>query len=31
LKNSPLFQIGDNPVIQLNLEQAAFITGIFKP
>ena len=30
LKNSPLFQIGDNPVIQLNLEQAAFITGIFK-
>ena len=30
LKKSPLFQIGDTPVIPLNSEQAAFMTGIFK-
>jgi len=30
LKNSPLFRIGDTPVIPLNSEQAAFMTGIFK-
>ncbi len=30
LKNSPLFHIGDTPVIRLNSEQAAFMTGIFK-
>ncbi|THU40994.1 helix-turn-helix domain-containing protein [Niastella caeni] len=30
LKRSPLFQIGDTPVIPLNSEQAAFMTGIFK-
>jgi AraC family transcriptional regulator, transcriptional activator of pobA len=29
-KNSPLFHIGDTPVIPLNSEQAAFMTGIFK-
>ncbi len=30
LKNSPLFHIGDTPVIALNSEQAAFMTGIFQ-
>jgi AraC family transcriptional regulator, transcriptional activator of pobA len=30
LKKSPLFQTGDSPVIPLNSEQAAFMTGIFK-
>jgi len=30
LKNSPLFQTGDTPVIRLNSEQAAFIGGIFQ-
>jgi AraC family transcriptional activator of pobA len=30
LKNSPLFQIGDTPVIALNSEQTAFMTGIFQ-
>ncbi len=30
LKSSPLFHIGDSPVIQLNSEQAAFMTGIFQ-
>ena len=30
LKNSPLFQIGDTPVIALNSEQATFMTGIFQ-
>jgi AraC family transcriptional activator of pobA len=30
LKSSPLFHTGDSPVIQLNIEQAAFMTGIFK-
>jgi AraC family transcriptional activator of pobA len=30
LKNSPLFQIGDTPVIELNSEQATFMTGIFQ-
>ena len=30
LKNSPLFQVGDTPVIQLNKEQATFMTSIFK-
>jgi AraC family transcriptional activator of pobA len=30
LKNSPLFHIADTPVIPLNSEQAAFMTGIFQ-
>ena len=30
LKNSPLFHIGDTPVIPLNSEQARFMTGIFQ-
>jgi len=30
LKNSPLFQIGDTPVIALSSEQAAFMAGIFQ-
>jgi AraC-like DNA-binding protein len=30
LKNSPLFQIDDTPVIPLNKEQAAFMSAIFK-
>ena len=30
LKSSPLFHIGDTPVIPLNSEQAAFMTGIFQ-
>jgi AraC-like DNA-binding protein len=30
LKNSPLFHIGGIPVIPLNNEQAAFMTGIFQ-
>jgi AraC family transcriptional activator of pobA len=30
LKNSPLFHIGDTPVIPLNSEQAAFMTLIFQ-
>ena len=30
LKSSPLFHIGDTPIIPLNSEQAAFITGIFQ-
>ena len=30
LKNSPLFQIGDTPVIALSSEQATFMTGIFQ-
>jgi AraC family transcriptional regulator, transcriptional activator of pobA len=30
LKNSPLFQTGDPPVIPLNPEQAAFMRGIFE-
>ncbi|MBO9152532.1 helix-turn-helix domain-containing protein [Chitinophaga sp. GCM10012297] len=30
LKHSPLFHTGDTPVIPLNNEQAAFITGIFQ-
>ena len=30
LKNSPLFQVGDTPLIRLNNEQAAFMTGIFQ-
>jgi AraC family transcriptional activator of pobA len=30
LKNSPLFHTGDNPVIQLNTEQAAFMKGLFQ-
>jgi AraC family transcriptional activator of pobA len=30
LKNSPLFHTGDTPVIALNSEQAAFMTGIFQ-
>jgi AraC family transcriptional activator of pobA len=30
LKESPLFQAGDDPVIRLNSEQVLFMTGIFK-
>lgn len=30
LKDSPLFRIGDNPVIALDRTQAAFMTGIFE-
>ncbi len=30
LQDSPLFSIGDNPVIMLNEEQALFMTGIYK-
>jgi AraC-like DNA-binding protein len=30
LKNSPLFYVGDTPVIRLNSEQAAFMTGVFQ-
>jgi AraC family transcriptional activator of pobA len=30
LKNSPLFHIGDTPVVPLNSEQAAFLTSIFQ-
>ena len=30
LKDSPLFRVGDTPVIPLNVEQAAFMTGIFQ-
>ncbi len=30
LKNSPLFHTGDTPIISLNGEQAAFMTGIFQ-
>jgi AraC family transcriptional activator of pobA len=30
LKNSPLFRIGDTPVIPLNNEQVTFMTGIFQ-
>ncbi len=30
LKNSPLFHIGDSPVIPLNSEQAQFMTSIFQ-
>ena len=30
LKSSPLFQIGDTPVIPLNKEQAAFMSAIFQ-
>lgn len=30
LKKSPLFHTGDTPVIPLNSEQAAFMTGIFQ-
>lgn len=30
LKGSPLFKVGDNPVIPLNTEQASFMTGIFQ-
>lgn len=30
LKNSPLFQTGDTPVIPLNSEQAMFMNGIFQ-
>ncbi|MDR3678401.1 MAG: helix-turn-helix domain-containing protein [Flavipsychrobacter sp.] len=30
LKNSPLFQVGDPPVIGLNSEQASFMAGIFQ-
>jgi AraC-like DNA-binding protein len=30
MKNSPLFRIGDTPIIPLNGEQAAFMSGIFQ-
>lgn len=30
LQDSPLFNIGDNPVVMLSEEQALFMTGIFK-
>jgi AraC family transcriptional activator of pobA len=30
LKSSPLFHVGDSPVIPLNNEQAAFMSGIFQ-
>ena len=30
LQYSPLFRIGDNPVIPLNTEQSAFMTGLFE-
>lgn len=30
LQDSPLFSVGDNPVIPLNTEQAAFMTAIFQ-
>jgi AraC family transcriptional activator of pobA len=30
LKNSPLFRIGDTPIIPLDSEQAAFMTGLFQ-
>jgi len=30
LKHSPLFQIGDTPIIPLNKEQATFMSGIFQ-
>lgn len=30
LQDSPLFSIGDNPVVMLNEEQALFMTGIYK-
>jgi AraC family transcriptional activator of pobA len=30
LKNSPLFNVGSTPVIQLDSEQVAFMTGIFQ-
>jgi AraC-like DNA-binding protein len=30
LKKSPLFRTGDSPLIRLNSEQAAFISGIFQ-
>lgn len=30
VQDSPLFRVGDNPVVPLNTEQAAFMTGIFQ-
>lgn len=30
LQYSPLFRVGDNPVIPLNAEQAGFMTGLFE-
>lgn len=30
LQDSPLFSLGDNPVIRLNSDEAMFLTGIFK-
>lgn len=30
LQDSPLFRVGDNPVVPLNTDQAAFMTGIFQ-
>ena len=29
LQNSPLFRVGENPVVSLDAEQAAFMTGLF--
>lgn len=30
VQDSPLFSVGDNPVVPLNVEQTAFMTGIFQ-
>ncbi|HVW14467.1 MAG TPA: helix-turn-helix domain-containing protein [Mucilaginibacter sp.] len=30
LQDSPLFRVGDNPIITLNDEQAAFMSGVFQ-
>lgn len=30
LQDSPLFKVGENPVVPLNAEQAAFMTGLFE-
>ena len=30
LQDSPLFRVGENPVVTLNAEQAAFMTGLFE-
>jgi hypothetical protein len=30
LQDSPLFRVGENPVVPLNAEQAAFMTGLFQ-
>ncbi|WP_026633015.1 helix-turn-helix domain-containing protein [Dyadobacter alkalitolerans] len=30
LQDSPLFRVGENPIVKLNAEQAAFMTGLFE-